>query len=133
MTETEFHAARRMFAAHKGTVLVAPADFPHTHREWFGEVFRGNTTLTDVWISEAVRGYVLGDRLVAYKGENFAHWVEHADVVAALAVMDALYLGEIQTVGLGARYAPGVQPWPARTEMSKAAYRSAVAARKLDS
>lgn len=131
MTETEFHAARRMFAAHRGTVLVAPAGTPYTHREWLQDVFRGYTSLADVWMAEAVRGYVLGDRFAAYKGDNFAHWVEHADVVAALDVMDHLFGGVIATVGLGAKYQPGVQPWPARVVMGKDEYRQAVAARTV--
>lgn len=127
MTEREFHAARRMFAAHKGTVLVCRPGHPATHFEWFIDVL-GNVPRAEMWMTLATRGYVLGDRLVAYKGATFDHWVDHHDLLAALTLLDTNGT-TIQTVGLGAKAGPE-NPWPARVEMSKVDYLAALAQRK---
>jgi hypothetical protein len=127
MTEREFHAARRMFAAHKGTVLVCRPGHPVSHVEWLIDVF-GYVPRAEMWMTMATRGYVLGDRLVAYKGADFSHWVDHDDLVAALTLLDVNGT-TIQTIGLGAKAGPD-NPWPARIEMSKDEYFASLAQRR---
>lgn len=112
MTEEEFHKARRVFAVKNGTVLLAPPNMPLTHREWLQGLF-GVDVAKDM-LDTQTRGYVLGDRLVAYTaGDKFSHWVNHADVLAALTLFSNMAGVEIKEVGLGA--VPGTgQPWQPR-------------------
>jgi len=108
MTEREFHAARRMFAAHQGTVLVAPAAYPVSHVEWLIDLF--GTDKADTWMQHRNRGYVLGNRLVAYRGLDFSPKVIFNDLVAALDVFERMAPGVITEIGLGAVPGP-VIPW----------------------
>lgn len=108
MTEHEFHAARRMFAAHQGTVLVAPTAHPVSHAEWLIDLF--GTDKADTWMRHCTRGYVLGSRLVAYRGLDFSPKVIFNDLVAALDVFERMAPGVITEIGLGAVPGPGI-PW----------------------
>lgn len=110
MTETEFHQARRMFAVLADrTVLVAPREVAQTHAEWLLGAL-GTAGAEDV-IERRVRGYVLGTRLVAYRGPQFSHHVNKIDLGAAVAVLAAVY--PVAEVGLGAVRGPS-QPWAPR-------------------
>lgn len=77
MTESEFHAARRMFAIIHHEVKIADAGDKRSHREWF---------MTEGWISrdpgctgmeDFARGYYYDGQLVVYKrtdGDDFSHF-----------------------------------------------------------
>lgn len=108
MTEHEFHAARRMFVVNKGTVLVAPAGLPVTHVEWLADVLGSDEARA--WVRNHPRGYVLGDRLVIYRGEDFSPMCDAGDLLAALDTFDRMMPGVIKVVGRGAVPGPG-QPW----------------------
>ena len=113
-TEQEFHAARRMFLCLPDqTVMVAAGGDVRTHFEWLASLFGSEEAHS--LIKTRTRGYVLGNRLVAYKGDDFSHWVDHAGVITALDLFDRMSGGKIEEVGLGAVYAKDVQPWPPRT------------------
>jgi len=108
MTEHEFHAARRMFCVYDGTVLVAPAGWPVTHFEWLSSML--GTEEAHAWIRNHPRGYVLGDRLVIYKGENFSPLCASTDLMAALDLFSRMMPDTIKVVGRGAIPGPE-QPW----------------------
>lgn len=119
MTEVEFHRRRRMFAVRAGTVLVAPPGTAESHTEWlYGllGVDAGRVAMAD-W----VRGYALEGGLVAYKGDDFSHRLDLADVAAAVRLFaerrtPAGAMG-LDWVGLGA--VPGTgQPWRPRVRLT---------------
>lgn len=110
-SEQEFHAARRMFIVFgDGDVLVATKGDVRTHFEWLACLFSSDTAHDMIRLY--TRGYVLGNRLVVYKGEDFSHWVSHSAVIHALDLFDRMTEGGITEVGVGAVYEKGVQPWP---------------------
>lgn len=113
-TEAEFHAARRMFIiAPDGTLLLATKGDQRTHVEWLGEVL--GTDEARAWIRNQTRGYVLGNRMVVYQGEEFGHHrINHTGVIHALDTFDRMTEGGITEIGVGAKYERGVQPWPPR-------------------
>lgn len=113
MTEQEFHAARRMFIIFRGGhVLVASKGDDRSHFEWLAELFGSDTA--HVYINNHTRGYVLGNKMVVYKGQDFSHWVAHMDVIHALDAFDRMTEGGITEIGLGV-VVGGKNPWPART------------------
>lgn len=115
MTEQEFHAARRMFFAAGGSLLLAPPKLDQTHREWLQDLFGFRKDVIEFWMESVTRGYVLGDRLVTYVGLDFSHRVDHHGVLTALGVFQKLTGDGIKTVAFGAKAGP-VQPWPAVAE-----------------
>lgn len=121
MTEKEFHAARRMFFIFRGgDVLVAAKGDVRTHIEWLSSLF-GSEEGTAL-LKNCTRGYVFGNRMVVYKGEDFSHWVDHQDVIHALDLFDRVTEGGIEEVGVGAVYSPDVQPWPPRVTHDAKSY-----------
>lgn len=127
MTEQEFHKARRMFIVCDGTVLVAPPGDSRTHFEWLATLFGSDEA--HAWIKNHTRGYVLDNRLVAYVGDNFSHWVNHGSVLAAFDLFSHLFGTTVITeIGLGAE--PGIgQPWPSFSTHEAVGYRSSVMAK----
>lgn len=120
-TEHEFHATRRMFIIFQGgDVLVATKGDVRTHFEWLASLFGSEEARA--FIKNCTRGYVLGNRLVVYKGEDFSHWVSHTDVMHALDLFDRMTEGGITEVGVGAVYAKDVQPWPPKLLLPASEY-----------
>lgn len=108
MTEAEFHGKRQMWADKNGHFVLAPTGYPYSHFEWFCGLF--GLEHARHWMLNCTRGYYFEDRVVAYRGEDFA--VLGCDIAAvetAVKVFSALY-GPVLEVGLGAL--PGkTQPW----------------------
>ncbi len=120
LTEDDFHRARRMFAVIDGTVLVAPAGLPLTHRQWLQGFFSPGpaalfpATTADLafaaWFGRLTRGYTLGSVLVAYRGDAMSRPDMH-DVVLAAAVLDPAG-DRLTEIGLGVVMGcGGGQPW----------------------
>lgn len=119
MTEEEFHRRRRMFAVRAGTVLVAPPETVESHAEWLYSLLgvdAGRAAMAD-W----VRGYVLEGGLVAYKGDDFSHRLDLADVAAAVRLFAERRTAAggmgLDWVGLGAKPGTG-QPWQPRVRLT---------------
>jgi hypothetical protein len=68
MTEQEkvnvFHKGRQMWAYVKGTLLIAPKYHGKTHAQWFEEI-----GMQPNLVNLVTRGFILGDRVFAYRGE----------------------------------------------------------------
>lgn len=108
--------SRRMFIVHKGTVCVAPAECPWSHYEWLIGFVPGE--LVEEMHEKSPRGYVLGNRLMIYIGDDFSRWVAGKDVRIALNVFDAMFPGQITEIGVGAK--PGKeQPWEPKLLMTR--------------
>lgn len=113
MTLNEFHAARRMFFATPNGIMIAAAGDQRSHYEWlvseFGEVAHKH-------YQEWTRGYWLGNRIVAYKGQDFEHWIDHVKFAEIIRVFKHLATDAGQTiteVGIGVAKGSvnGPQPW----------------------
>lgn len=102
-----------MFAIIDGTLLVAPADHPGSHYDWLTAFYDAGP----ISMEGFVRGYVLGDRLVAYRGKDFSDDVPNAAVRLALS-----FFPGVREVGLGAVDTPGVMPWPCKSVYRKEDY-----------
>lgn len=100
-----FHLGRRMFAVVHGTLLLARPGDARSHRGWLYNLFGLGV---DYVIENCTHGYVLGQKLVAYRGGDFAPDVDRDDVRLAL---DA-FGDRVTCVGLGALRDAGEQPWP---------------------
>lgn len=128
-TEYEFHSTRRMFIIFQGgDVLVATKGDVRTHFEWLASLFGSDEARA--FIKSCTRGYVLGTRMVVYKGEDFSHWVSHTDVMHALDLFDRMTEGGIREIGIGVVYAKDVQPWPPKTLVAVNEYTAKILARR---
>lgn len=110
MTEAEFHGKRQMWAIKDDHIVIAPVGFPYSHFEWFCGMFGGPDAARH-WIMNAVRGYYLDNRIVAYKGETFEHVGCQPEAVAKIIkIFDALH-GPVTEVGFGVFAEGSEQPW----------------------
>lgn len=125
MNEKEFHAARRMFAVWQRTLFLAPEGYPYSHHEWLSPLV-GSDRITQC-LAESTRGYVLGERLMAYMGPDFSHRVRHADVLLAYHVLRHLHT--ITGFGFGAKPAQE-SPWPAKVNVPVETYLASTAAQR---
>lgn len=124
-TEHEFHGTRRMFIIfHGGDVLVATKGDVRSHFEWLASLFGSDEARA--FVKNCTRGYVLGNRMVVYKGEDFSHWVTHTDVMHALDLFDRMTEGGIKEVGLGATYEKDAHPWPPKILLGANDYTSKI-------
>ena len=114
-TEIEFRAARTMWAVIdiEGLIVAEPGD-TRSHKEWLDEKL-GNRPEKTYW-SRTVRGYVIGERLSAYIGDNFDEPTDHKAVLMALRKFP-----QVKVVTLGAIKAD-VQPWPGRSTYTREQY-----------
>lgn len=118
MTEQEFHRARRMFfISTSGGVTIAGENDPRSHFEWLAGMV--GTTMAHEMYALWTRGYYLNGRMVAYKGQDFEHWINHEGFVEAIKIFDQLYQDAegnrgVKEVGIGidrSSISKGVQPW----------------------
>lgn len=123
MTEFEFHVTRRMFAARSGNLLVAPPGCPYSHYEWLCGLI--GLEAAREWMRDAVRGYRLGPRVVAYRGADFSGRVPLQIVLDVCRVLAALSDLPVTEVGLGAVPGSG-QPWLPRTLLPFTAFAARV-------
>ncbi len=119
MTQEEFKSKRRMFAVKDRTVLIAPEWYPYSHIEWLGEVL--GYDVAQEWVKNHTRGYILDERVVAYRGEDFSHRIDHRDFKAILDVVAKIF--NIKEVGFGA--IPS-SPWEPRDVMNLETYRDTI-------
>lgn len=117
--EIEFHKSRQMFFCRNGTIIIAPKGLPCSHYEWMGQMV-DHQDMGQLYATET-RGYVLGNKLVAYVGEDFKKYVNHYQLVEVVELFHKITPGGITTVGLGATPGP-TQPWQPQIEMDAAEY-----------
>jgi hypothetical protein len=143
MTEQEFHAARRMFfVSTSGGVMIAGEGDPRSHFEWLAGMV--GTTMAHEMYALWTRGYYLNGRVVAYKGQDFEHWINHEGLVEAIKVFDKLY-GHVDHLPNGGKFVGGVkevgigidktcdrsrQPWEPKILIPVDEYLHSVAERK---
>lgn len=99
--ETEFHKSRRMWAVVDGTLLLAGAEDPRSHYEWFLSLL-GERGAEAFKIS--TRGYVKDGVMAAYKpcaGDDFSRWVDKDSVIIAYGVLGGAF--QIDEFWLGVR------------------------------
>lgn len=107
-----FHRHRRMFVVHGGKVKVANRRDPRTHAEWLAS--------EGIKLGERTRGYYLGGRIVAYRGEYFVGddvvidslRANNYEVLKALSL--ALDLNETVEVWAGAKPGQPGEIWRAQ-------------------
>ncbi len=116
-TELDFHLARTMWAVTDHGLHIADPGDVRNHKQWLSAWF--GAELVEKFWDETVRGYVLGDRLSAYVGDDFHEpmGAEHKDVVLALKKFP-----QVRVVALGAIKTPDVQPWPSRSTHTRWRY-----------
>lgn len=113
MTLNEFHTARRMFFATPHGMMIAAEGDQRSHYEWLVCVFGEQA---HKHYQEWTRGYWLGERIVAYKGQDFEHWIDHVKFVEIIKVFQHLASDKgqvIKEVGIGVAKGSvnGPQPW----------------------
>lgn len=107
-----FHRHRRMFVVHDGKVKVANRRDPRTHGEWLAA--------EGIQLREQTRGYYLGGRIVAYRGEYFAgdevviESLRANDYEVLKALSLALDLNETVEVWAGAKPGKPGEIWQAQ-------------------
>lgn len=124
MTESEFHAQRRMFAIVHHEVKIAAAGDRRSHREWF---------MAEGWISaqpgctgmqDHVRGYYLDGQLVMYKrtdGDDFSHFgVAHLLTVEHLRELkEKLAIPDDAEVWVGAKPDQAGKVWRGHARLGR--------------
>lgn len=131
--EEDFHRSRRMWAAWKGTVLVAPENDPRPHKEWLRDLLP--TYWADAYLTWT-RGYVKGYELAAYSGgDAFTEPTDPGDVSAAYYLflgMDGWSDWGLDCIRLGAVPGRPGEQWAGRRVLTAEAARQYLAGRAPD-
>lgn len=113
----DFHVKRRIFIVINDTLLIAPEDCEMTHAEWIQSIFPDKY---DGIIKTQTRGYVYGNKIAFYIGNNFSARINHDSVIIALDVFQRMF--NLCVIGFGAKIDSVGQPWKSIREMKITKY-----------
>lgn len=111
MSEASFFRERRMFVLAEGDVQVAGIGDERSHLDWCLAERWTMLPQSEKWFEEHIRGYVLNNRLVAYRsqdGDLFSHFGVAEDLADALPrLRELLPIDDTTEIYLGGRHHRG--------------------------